>query len=196
MGALGMVLTPGPNMVYLISTSVCQGRKAGLISLGGVAMGFVGYMLLVAFGISALVFSNPHAYDAIRYTGAAYLSYLGIKSIKNRTGSPFELKPMSREPAGKLFSKGLLTNLLNPKIALMYMALLPQFVDPSRGTLLTQVLAFGSAQIGISITVNAIIALMAGSISTLLLSRPTWLRTQRWFMGGVLICLALHLLWH
>src|ERR1700754_3135455 len=92
--SLGMVLTPGPNMIYLISRSICQGRTAGLISLGGVALGFVFYMLCAAFGISALVFAVPYAYDALRFAGAAYLFYLAWQTLKPNRRSPFQVKKL------------------------------------------------------------------------------------------------------
>src|SRR6187455_3613439 len=90
--ALGMVLTPGPNMVYLISRSICQGRVAGLISLGGVALGFVFYMLCAAFGITALLFAVPYAYDALRFPGAAYLLWLAWQAVKPNGRSPFQVR--------------------------------------------------------------------------------------------------------
>ena len=111
--ALGMVLTPGPNMVYLISRSICQGRAAGLISLGGVALGFVFYMLCGAFGITAIVMAVPHAYDALRFAGALYLLYLAWQAVKPGGRSPFQVKDLSKDSPRKLFMMGFLTNLLN-----------------------------------------------------------------------------------
>lgn len=195
--ALGMVMTPGPNMLYLISTSMSQGRMAGLISLGGVASGFATYLVLVAFGVSEVLFSIPYAFDAIRLAGALYLFWIGLKLFASRPKDPTNsMRNTRRDSKMRLFSRGYITNLLNPKIALMYLSLLPQFVDPKRGALLLQVLALGSTQIGISVTVNALIALMAGSASTFLLSKPTWMRTQRMFTGGALMLLGLHLFWN
>jgi threonine/homoserine/homoserine lactone efflux protein len=114
--ALGMVLTPGPNMIYLISRSIIQGRVAGLISLGGVALGFVFYMLCAAFGLTALVFAVPYAYDALRLTGAAYLLWLAWAALRPGGRSPFEVKALPVDSPRRLFAMGLLTNLLNPKI--------------------------------------------------------------------------------
>ena len=133
--ALGMVLTPGPNMVYLISRSICQGRTAGLISLGGVALGFVFYMLCAAFGITALVMAVPYAYDAIRFAGALYLLWLAWQAIRPGGRSPFEVKNLPIDGPRKLFTMGFVTNLLNPKIAVMYLSLLPQFITPANGSI-------------------------------------------------------------
>src|SRR6187551_1898286 len=188
--ALGMVLTPGPNMVYLISRSICQGRVAGLVSLGGVALGFVFYMLCAAFGITALLFAVPYAYDALRFAGAAYLLWLAWQAVKPNGRSPFQVKKLAVDGPRKLFAMGFVTNLLNPKIAMLYLGLLPQFIDPEVGSVLTQSLTLGSIQTAISVSVNAVIALAAGSIARFLGTRPTWLLLQRWLMGTVLAGLA------
>lgn len=191
--ALGMVLTPGPNMVYLISRSICQGPAAGLVSLGGVALGFVVYMLCAAFGITAIVLAVPYAYDALRLAGAAYLLYLAWQAVRPGGRSPFQVRDLPRDGLRRLFLMGLVTNLLNPKIAVLYLSLLPQFVDPAKGSVLGQSLALGTAQIVISVTVNALIALAAGSIAAFLAGRPVWLSVQRWLMGTVLAALAVRM---
>jgi len=197
--SLGIVLTPGPNMIYLISRSITQGPAAGIVSLGGVALGFVFYMLCAAFGITALLFAVPYAYDALRLSGAAYLLWLAWQAwqawqaLKPNGRSPFQLKKLAVDGPRKLFAMGFVTNLLNPKIAMLYLALLPQFLDPAQGSVLTQSLALGSIQIVISVSVNAMIALAAGSIALFLGTRPTWLLVQRWLMGTVLAGLALRM---
>jgi threonine/homoserine/homoserine lactone efflux protein len=191
--ALAMVLTPGPNMVYLISRSICQGRLAGLISLGGVALGFVVYMLLAAFGISAVLFAVPYAYDALRFAGAAYLLWLAWQAVKPGGRSPFEVRALPVDGPRKLFAMGLLTNLLNPKIAMLYLSLLPQFIDPERGSVLVQSLVLGFTQIAISVSVNAMIAVAAGIVAVFLTGRPMWLVVQRWVMGTVLAALAMRM---
>lgn len=192
--ALGMVLTPGPNMVYLISRSICQGRIAGLISLGGVALGFVFYMLCAAFGITAIVMAVPYAYDALRFGGALYLLYLAWQVLKPGGRSPFQVRDLPEDSPCKLFLMGFLTNLLNPKIAVMYLSLLPQFISPEHGSVLTQSLVLGFVQIMISVSVNAMIAIAAGSIAVFLSKRPSWLVVQRWLMGMVLTGLAIRML--
>lgn len=190
--SFGMVLTPGPNMIYLISRSLCQGRLAGLISLGGVALGFVVYMLCAAFGITALLFAVPYAYDALRFAGAAYLLWLAWQAVKPGGRSPFEVQSLPQDSPRKLFAMGFVTNLLNPKIAMLYLALLPQFISAPEdaGGVLTQSLVLGFTQIFISVTVNALIAIAAGSIAGFLAGRPVWLLAQRWLMGTVLAGLA------
>ena len=188
--SLGMVLTPGPNMIYLISRSITQGPAAGMVSLGGVALGFIFYMLCAAFGITALLFAVPYAYDALRLAGAAYLLWLAWQALKPNGRSPFQVKKLAIDSPRKLFVMGFVTNLLNPKIAMLYLALLPQFIDPTAGSVLTQSLVLGSTQTIISVGVNGLIALGAGSIALFLGERPTWLKLQRWLMGTVLAGLA------
>src|SRR4030088_2273571 len=181
--SLGMVLTPGPNMIYLISRSLAQGATAGMVSLGGVAVGLVFYMLCAAFGITALLFAVPYAYDALRLAGAAYLLWLAWQALKPNGRSPFQVRELPVDGPRKLFAMGFLTNLLNPKIAMLYLALLPQFIDPGAGSVLMQSIVFGTIQIVISVSVNAMIALTAGSITAFLSTRPNWLKAQRWLMG-------------
>ena len=191
--ALGMVLTPGPNMIYLISRSICQGRMAGLISLGGVALGFLFYMLCAALGITSLIFAVPYAYDALRLTGAAYLAYLAWQALRPNGRFPFQVRDLPRDGAGKLFTMGLVTNLLNPKAAMLYLSLLPQFIDPARGNVLGQSLLLGTTQIAISLSVNAMIAITAGTVAAFLARHPGWVLAQRWLMGTVLGGLAVQM---
>jgi threonine/homoserine/homoserine lactone efflux protein len=191
--SLGIVLTPGPNMIYVISRSITQGRSAGLISLGGVALGFVVYMLCAAFGITALLLAVPYAYDALRFTGAAYLIYLAWQALKPGGRSPFHVKTLAIDSPRKLFAMGFVTNLLNPKIAMLYLALLPQFIDPDAGSVLTQSLLLGAIQIVISICINAGIAMAAGTIALFLAARPGWALLQRYLMGTVLAGLAVRM---
>ena len=183
---LGLVITPGPNMIYLISRSLCQGPKAGLISLGGVVLGFLFYMLFAALGITALLIAVPFAYDALRIGGAAYLLYMAWQAVKPGGRSPFQVRNLPRDSNKKLFTMGLVTNLLNPKAAVLYLTLLPQFIVPEQGHVLAQSLILGSSQILISATVNALIALSAGNIAAFLAGRPLWKVLQRWLMGEVL----------
>ncbi len=191
--ALGMVLTPGPNMIYLVSRSITQGRVAGLISLCGVALGFVFYMLCAAFGITALLMAVPYAYDTLRLAGATYLMWLAWQALKPGGRSLFEVKLLPKDNAHKLFLMGLLTNLLNPKIAVLYLSLLPQFIDPAAGPVLSQALMLGAIQIVVSISVNAMIAMGAGSIAQFLRQRPGFAAVQRWMMGTVLGGLAVRM---
>jgi len=191
--ALGMVLTPGPNMIYLISRSLCQGRAAGLLSLVGVAGGFIFYLLCAAFGITALVMAVPYAYDSLRLAGAAYLAYLAWQALKPDGRSPFELRQLKPDSPRRLIAMGLFTNLLNPKAAVLYLSLLPQFADPAHGPVLPQLLALGCTQMAISITVNALFVLSAAGIARFLVERPAWRLAQRWMMGSVLGMLAVRM---
>lgn len=192
--AFGLVITPGPNMIYLVSRSLSQGPRAGLVSLIGVGLGFIIYMLLAAFGITAIFVAVPYAYDALRLAGAGYLLYLAWQALKPGGRSPFEVRELPQDGPRKLILMGLMTNLLNPKAAMLYLALLPQFVDPGRGSVLLQSVLLGSLQIVISLTVNGIIAATAGSISSFLAKSPRWLMLQRWLMGTVLAGLAVNML--
>jgi threonine/homoserine/homoserine lactone efflux protein len=191
--ALGLVLTPGPNMIYLISRSINQGRAAGLISLGGVALAFVLYLLCAALGITALLLTVPLAYDALRLAGALYLLYLAWQALRPGGRSPFQVRQLERDHPRKLFAMGFLTNLLNPKAAVLYLSLLPQFITPGHGNVLQQSLVLGATQMTISLTVNALIVVMAGTIAGFLAGRPLWLAAQRWLMGTVLAGLAAHM---
>lgn len=190
---LGLVLTPGPNMIYLVSRSISQGRGAGMISLIGVGLGFIFYMLAAVFGITALVMAVPYAHDALRFGGAAYLAYLGWQALKPGGGSPFQVRDLPADGPARLFAMGLLTNLLNPKAAVLYLSLLPQFIQPERGHVLAQSLTLGVTQMAISLSVNALIILAAGSIAGFLAGRPAWVVAQRWFMGTVLGGLAIRM---
>lgn len=191
--ALGMALTPGPNMLYLVSRSICQGRAAGLISLGGVALGFLFYMVATACGITALLMAVPLAYDVLRFGGALYLAYLAWQALKPGGRSPFQVRELPPDSPRKLFAMGLLTNMLNPKAAVLYLSLLPQFIDPQHGSVLTQSLTLGSLQIAASLTINATVAMMASTIAGFLAGRPVWLVAQRWLMGTVLAGLAVRM---
>jgi threonine/homoserine/homoserine lactone efflux protein len=191
--ALGMVLAPGPNMVYLVSRSVSQGPRAGLISLAGVATGFLAYLLCAALGITALLMTVPYAYDALRAAGAAYLLWLAWQALRPGARWPLQVRALPDDGPCRLFLMGLLTNLLNPKIAVLYLSLLPQFIDPARGPVLGQSLALGGVQIAVSVMVNAAIVLGAGTVATFLAGRPLWGRLQRWLMGTVLAALAVRM---
>ena len=191
--ALGVALTPGPNMIYLISRSIGQGRTAGFISLGGVGLWFVFYTLCAAFGITALVMTVPVAYDALRAAGALYLLYLAWQAVRPGGRSPFQVRKLRSDSPRRLFLMGLFTNLLNPKAAVLYLSLLPQFIEPSHGSVLTQSLVLCATQIMISVSVNAMMVVMAGGVATFLATRPSWAIVQRWLMGTVLAGLAVRM---
>jgi threonine/homoserine/homoserine lactone efflux protein len=190
---LGMALTPGPNMAYVVSRSICQGRRAGLISLGGVAFGYAFYVFLTSFGITALIIACPIAHGVIRLAGALYLLWLAWGAVRPGGRSHFEVKALAKDSYRKLFLMGLATNILNPKVAAMYLSLLPHFVDPDRGSLLAQALILGAVQIVVSICVHTLIILSAGWISAFLTRSAGFALFQRWIMGAVLATLAVRM---
>ena len=191
--ALLMVLTPGPNMIYLISRSICQGRRAGLISLLGVIAGFLVHMLAAAVGLTALFMAVPLAYEILKWLGAAYLLYLAWQAVKPGAHSPFESRQLPEDPPAKLFLMGFLTNLLNPKIAVFYLSIFPQFVSPEHGSVFMQSIVLGLTQITVSFAVNLTITLSAASLAAWFVRNPRWLMAQRYFMGFVLAGLAVRL---
>jgi threonine/homoserine/homoserine lactone efflux protein len=189
--ALAMVLTPGPNMMYLVSRSVTQGRRAGVVSLLGVAAGFLVYLIATNVGLSAIFAAVPSLYVLLKLAGAGYLGWLAVKAFRPGGRSVFDPTPLPPDRPGRLFAMGFVTNLLNPKIALMYVSLIPQFVRPGDGHVLRQGLLLGAVQIAVALTVNLVIVLAAGTIAGLLAGRPGWLRVQRYLMGTVLGSLAI-----
>ncbi|MFC9035131.1 LysE family translocator [Streptomyces arboris] len=190
MVALGMVLTPGPNMIYLVSRSITQGRRAGVVSLGGVAVGFLVYLLATNLGLSVVFIAVPELYIAVKLAGAAYLAYLAWTALKPGGVSVFAPQEMPHDSPRKLFTMGLMTNLLNPKIAIMYLSLIPQFINLDSGHVLFQGFVLGSVQIAVALTINLSIVLAAGSIAMFLARRPSWLKVQRYMMGTALALLA------
>lgn len=189
--ALGMVCAPGPNMIYLISRSVTQGKVAGMISLFGVMLAFVVYIVATMMGLSALFLTVPILYSMIKWAGAVYLLWLAWKAI--RPGSSrniLEPQSLAIESPKKLFMMGFMTNLLNPKAAVLYVSLLPQFIDPTRGSVLGQSATLGLLQISISFIVNLLIVLVASQVVSWFGKRPIWMRVQRWVMASVLTALA------
>lgn len=190
--ALGMVLTPGPNMIYLVSRSISQGRTAGLISLAGVGVGFLIYLTAASLGLSALFAAVPGLYLGVRLAGAGYLAWLAWRALRGGA-SVFERVELTPDSPRRLFTMGLLTNLLNPKAAVMYASLIPQFIDLRAGHLFAQGLALGSVQIAVSLTVNAVLVLAAGTVAAFLAGRPAWLRVQRCVTGTLLGLIAVRL---
>jgi threonine/homoserine/homoserine lactone efflux protein len=192
--ALLMVLTPGPNMIYLVSRSLCQGRKAGVISLFGVAAGFLVHMFAAAVGLTAVFLAIPLAYEILKWLGAAYLLWLAWAAVKpGGGGSPFEPRMLPADSARKLFAMGFLTNALNPKIAVFYLSVFPQFVRPEHGSVFGQSLQLGLVQIAVSFAVNLAIILSAARLAAWFARNPLWLAVQRYVMGLVLGGLAVRI---
>jgi threonine/homoserine/homoserine lactone efflux protein len=189
-----MVLTPGPNMIYLISRSICQGRKAGLVSLLGVVAGFFVHLFAAAAGLTAVFLAVPMAYEVLKWAGALYLLWLAWQAVKPGARSPFEAQQLPPDSPRKLVTMGFLTSALNPKIAVFYLSVFPQFITPEHGSVFTQSVMLGFTQISVSFMVNALIAMFAASIASWFINNPTWLAVQRYFMGFVLAALAVRLM--
>jgi threonine/homoserine/homoserine lactone efflux protein len=191
--SLGLAFTPGPNMIYLASRSITQGRRAGLVSLLGVAVGFLAYLGAATAGLTAIFHAVPAAYTALKIGGAVYLLYLAWQAVRPGGRSAFEPTEVPADRPRRLFAMGLVTNLLNPKIAVLYVALLPQFIDHERGSVALQSLTLGAVQVGIAVLVQGLIVLGAGSLARFFAARPLWLRVQRYLIGTVLGALAVRL---
>ncbi|WP_200920178.1 LysE family translocator [Agreia sp. Leaf210] len=172
--ALTMVLTPGPNMIYLASRSIGQGRRAGLISLAGTGVGFVVYMLIANLGLAVVFVAVPWLFIGLKAAGVVYLAYLAWQALRPHGRGVFGIRDLPRDSCSRLFRMGLVTNLLNPKVAIMYLTVIPQFIDTQRGSPVAQGLCLGLLQIGVSLTVNALIVVAAGSIASVLARRPRW----------------------
>lgn len=191
--ALVLVLTPGPNMIYCVSRALSQGRSAGLVSLAGVLLGFVVHLLAATLGLTAVLTAVPFAFDALRIAGAAYLLWLAWDALRPGGSTPFVARQLPVDAPGRLFRMGLLTNLLNPKVAIFYLSFFPQFLHPERGSVLLQSLQLGAIQIVVSGTVNALLILGAARISSFLARSRGWLQAQRYLMGTVLGALAVRM---
>lgn len=189
--ALAMVLTPGPNMMYLASRSIGQGRRAGLVSLAGTGVGFMIYMLMANLGLAMVFVAVPWLFVGFKAAGVAYLAWLAWKALRPGGAGVFEVRSLAGDGDWRLFRMGLLTNLLNPKVAIMYLTLIPQFIDPNRGNQVAQGITLGLLQIGISMAVNALIVIGAGSIARFIAGRPGWIVWQRRITGALLGAVAL-----
>jgi threonine/homoserine/homoserine lactone efflux protein len=189
---LAMVMSPGPNMIYLVSRSVAQGKLAGFISLGGIVLGLVSYVVLTAAGLSVVLLAVPFAYDAIRLAGAAYLLWLAWQTVRGGSAL-FKLRQLNHDHPSKLFWMGYLTSMLNPKVALLYASLLPQFVDPEKGPAFFQIVFLGCSQIIISFLGNSFWIVTAGHLAIAISRRPFWANVQRWVMGGLLAGFAVRI---
>ena len=191
--ALLMVVTPGPNMIYLISRSISQGRWAGVISLFGVIAGFLVHMLGAAVGLTALFLAVPLAYEMLKWAGALYLLWLAWQAVRPGARSPFERRDLPADTPRRLFLMGFLTNVLNPKIAVFYLSIVPQFVMPEHGSVFAQSMALGFTQIVVSFSVNLLIVMFASALAGWFERKPAWLAAQRYFMGFVLGAFAVRL---
>lgn len=156
-------LTPGPDLMYIMARSLGQGRRAGIVSSLGIGTGCLFHTFLAAFGISAVLRSSPVAFAVIRYAGGAYLIYLGVRLLARRRAAKSALEPRPPAPAVAIFRQGMLTNMLNPKVALFFLAFLPQFVSPHRGPVAMQMTFLGLYFIFSGTLVCLMVALLAGA---------------------------------
>jgi threonine/homoserine/homoserine lactone efflux protein len=191
--SLGLALTPGPNMLYLVSRSLAQGTRAGLVSLAGCQTGSLAMMLCAAAGITAALLAVPHAWDALRIGGALYLAWLAWQCVRPGGQPVFAPRPMPREPALRLFSIGFATAALNPKVALFYVAVLPPFLDPERGSVFVQSAVLGTLQLAVCALSDSVLIWGAAGTARFLGTRPFWMAAQRWVLGGALGLLAVKL---
>ncbi len=188
-----LVLTPGPNLLYLISRTLCQGRMAGVVSLAGTTTGFLVHIVAAALGLSAVFVTIPVLFDAVRWAGALYLLYLAWDAVRPQGAGVFTRRDLPAVPPRTLFRMGLLTSILNPKVALFYLALFPQFVDPARGGVFGQSLVLGAIQIVIAVIGDLLFVLAAAQIARWLAQRPLWAAAQRWVLSGVFAAIAVKL---
>jgi threonine/homoserine/homoserine lactone efflux protein len=174
-----LVLIPGPNLIYIVTRSVEAGRRAGLLSMLGVETGTVVHVAAAAFGLSAVLASSATAFEIVKYAGVAYLVYLGVRALRSKEAPPVA------GPSGmrRTFAEGVLVNVLNPKVSLFFLAFLPQFVDPARGTTAGQVLVLGAVFLAIASLLDLLFVAGAGLVGERL-------RGGRRFAGGVYLALA------
>jgi threonine/homoserine/homoserine lactone efflux protein len=193
LACLLLALTPGPNLLYLVSRTLCQGRRAGIVSLAGTSFGFVFHVVAAALGLSAIFLTVPILYDAMRYVGAAYLLWLAWDALRPGGRDLFQTRTLPPDPPARLFRIGVLTSVLNPKVAMFYLALFPQFIDATRGSVFLQGLMLGLLQIAINTVGDLCFVFAAGAITAWLARRPLWSVLQRWVLGIVLAGIALRL---
>jgi threonine/homoserine/homoserine lactone efflux protein len=190
--SLALIVVPGPDMIYVLTRGVSQGRVAGLVSAVGVCSGLQVHTAFAALGLSAILAQSAPAFTVVKYAGAAYLFYLGVRTILDREG----FAPPKRAARARLqvvFRQGVLSNVLNPKVALFFLAFLPQFVDPVAGAAGLQMLGFGVAFTLMGLAVLSVVALTSGALGERLRSSPSLAGVLRWLTGSVLVALGLRL---
>jgi threonine/homoserine/homoserine lactone efflux protein len=187
--ALALLLTPGPVVLYTVARSIDQGRRAGLVSVLAAGIGDFCHVVAATLGLSALLMSSAIAFSLVKYAGAAYLIYLGVRTLVARH-EPQQAPSAIPIQLTRVFSQGLLVSILNPKTALFFLAFLPQFVQPAHGAVAAQILLLGGLFVGIGICTNSLYAVLAGSVGAWLKRKARFGRTQRYFTGGVYIALG------
>lgn len=193
LACLALTATPGPDMLLIASRSISQGRSAGFASLAGIQAGTYCHAIAAAFGLSQLFLAVPLAYDLVRYAGAAYLLYLAIQAFRSTGRLANAAALATRYPVAQMFRQGLLTNLLNPKMALFVLALFPQFVLPDAGSVAGQVLVLATVLNFIGLVVNGVVIVTASRVGLLLSGRSRFRRASQFFLGTVFGGLALRL---
>jgi threonine/homoserine/homoserine lactone efflux protein len=189
LAALVLLVTPGPAVLYIVARSLDQGHRAGLVSVLGVHAGTLVHVGAAAAGVSALLAASATAFGVVRYLGAGYLIYLGVRRLLHRTpGLAAGLRPERR--LGRALLDGFVVNVLNPKTALFFLAFLPQFVDPGRGTVGTQVAALGVLFVLLGLCTDGAYALTAGTAGAWLRARPGLPAAERWVAGLTFIGLG------
>jgi threonine/homoserine/homoserine lactone efflux protein len=188
--AVLLLLTPGPAVLYIVARSVEQGRIAGLVSVCGITSGTLVHVLAAALGLSALLASSALAFAVVKYAGAAYLIYIGVRRMLSRPDAQTSQLKLPRRSLGRLYRDGFLVNLLNPKTALFFLAFLPQFVDPSRGAVAAQIAFLGLLFTLMGLTSDALYALVAGTAGRWVKRSGHYLRWERYVTGGVFVGLG------
>jgi threonine/homoserine/homoserine lactone efflux protein len=188
--ALVLLAIPGPAVLYVVSRSIDQGRRAGLVSVLGISSGTVVHVTAAAVGLSSLVLASRVAFDAVRYAGAAYLVFLGLRRLLSR-GEEEGVEIRAPRTLRRLYTQGLIVNLLNPKTIVFIFAFIPQFVDVGAGHVGLQVLLLGLTFAALGLTSDSLYALAAGTIADRVRGTPLVARVERWFGGTVLVGLGL-----
>jgi len=190
---VALAAMPGPDMLLIVSRSVSQGRAAGFASLAGIQLGVYCHATALAFGLSGLLLALPGAYDVIRIGGAGYLLYLAWKTIGSAPGLAAATTGLPRHGLWRVFRQGLLTNLLNPKIALFMLALLPQFVHRASGSVATQILLLATIFNLIGFVVNGLVIVMATRVARVFAGAGGSRKTSQYFLAAVFAGLAVRL---
>ena len=187
---LALTIAPGPAVLYIIGRSIDGGRTAGFASAAGIATGGLVHVAGAALGLSALIASSALAFSALKYLGAAYLIYLGVRTLLTKPDAMTSDAPRPRSLRG-LYTQGFVVQALNPKVALFFLAFLPQFIDPARGNTLGQTLTLGAMFILLGLCTDSLYALAAGSAGDWLKRQPAFASVQRYAAGTIFIGLGL-----
>jgi len=189
LAALILLLTPGPAVLYIVARSMDQGRLAGFVSVLSIEVGNSFHVLAATLGLSAILLSSALAFTIVKYLGAAYLIYLGIRRLLTRDND-HEITRLQHQSLRRIFSQGVVVAALNPKTALFFLAFLPQFVDPSSGSVTLQLLTLGALFVMMAIVTDGTYALLASTAGGWLKRNRSFLRTERYVVGSVYIGLG------